>query len=208
MSTNDRVELVYGRCEGWIIVVVYWLTTLRLSHICIRTVQVPQCHVLLDMLDQVVHIVGIGKWRLSKEWIESKLQVILDMCNVILLDVSVSWLSKQHSGVLIRRSPLLRCWHILHQLIDVRHLQLLQEPSQYLVHVELVRMLLSQSQYSLVLSHPLCLREDVGIRYWNHIRVSCKVIALDLQIGNHFRLAHLIEVPTVQSAKNLQYSGL
>ena len=161
---------------------------------------------LLDVFDQVVEVVRVRKWRLAKERVQAKLQVVLDVSDVVLLHVRIGWLANEHSGVLVRTGALLWSWCVLHQLIDVWHLHLLERAGQHFVHVELVGVLVCQLDHSLHLSHTLGLREDVWIRNRDHVRVACEVFAVDLKVGHNFRLAHVVEVPAVQAAKDLQHT--
>ena len=126
VAANSRIELVNGRGEGRVIVVADRLAILRLSHVAIRAVEVPQRHVLLDVFDQMVEVVGVRKWRLAKERVQAKLQVILNVCDVVLLHVRIGWLANEHCCVLVRRGALLGRWGVLHQLVDVWHLHLLE----------------------------------------------------------------------------------
>jgi hypothetical protein len=102
--------------------------------------------VLLQVLDQVVQVVGVCKWRLAQEWVHGKLQVILNVGNVILLQVRIGWLADEQCRILVCRRALFWGWHVFHQLVDVGHLHLLEHAAQHSAHVELVGVLVSQSQ--------------------------------------------------------------
>ena len=88
VGTDRGVQLVDGRGQRGVVVVRDGLAT-GLGHIPVGAVQIPQGHVLFDVLDQVVQEGWICKWALAKERVQTELQVILNVGDVILLEVGV-----------------------------------------------------------------------------------------------------------------------
>ena len=207
VSTNGGVHLVDGRCQFWVVVVVHRLAN-RFLDVAVGAVQVPQRHVLLQVLNQVVEVVRVSKWRLAQERVHCKLQVVLNVGNVILLQVCVGGLANQQSGVFVGRSALLWRWCVLQQFVDVGHLHLLEQTLFHGLGVVQLRVLVRTRDDRLDLGHALRLTEDVRVRHWHNVGVLGEVFTGDFQVGNHVALLHLVKVPTVQAAQNLQHTGL
>ena len=149
------------------------------------------------MLDQVIHVVWIRKRRLAQKRIHIKLQVILNVSNVILLQIRIGRLANEHCRIFIRRRSLFWSRRVFEQFIDIGDLHLLHNSSQNRVYIKLVWMLFSQSQNGLTLSHSLCFRENVRVGNRNYISVFGKVVAVNFQIRNNIAPLHLIKMPAV-----------
>ena len=130
------------------------------------------------------------------------------MRQMILLNVGKGMATQGHGHILVRSVEFLRLRRVLEDLVDPRHLQLLQEPLFHRPTVVQVGVLLGTSQDGLHLGHPLRLGEDVRVRDRDDIRVAVEVRALDLQVGNHLTLALIVQIPPVQAAQDLQHPAL
>ena len=127
---------------------------------------------------------------------------------MVLLHVSIGRLANGHGGVLVGQRALLGGWNVLHQLGDVWDFDLLEEALFHGLGVVQLGVGVRPLQHGLHLGHALGLAEDVRIRDGNDVGVALKVFALDFQILDYLTLAHLIKVPAVQAAQDLDQTRL
>ena len=158
---------------------------------------------LLDVLDRVVRELRRDERVRAERRVQAEHQVALDVRDVVLLQVGVRRLADRHGRVLVRQGALLRCRHVAQELADVGDLELLEEPLLHRLRVVQVRVLVRPQQHRLHLRHALRLAEDVRVADGNDVGVAVEVVALDVHVLDDVALAHLVEVPPVQPAQDL-----
>ena len=204
---RQREQLVHGL--GVLLqVVVRQLLAHGLLDVARHAAQVPEHDVLLDVLDRF----GQVRWRddgvATEDRALGEVQVGLDVAEVVLLWVGVGSLANGHGHVLVGGVHLDRRGHVDHDFVDAGHLDLFQEALDHHLLVEHLRVVLHDGHDRLSLGHPLRFAEDVGVGHGNHVGHAGKVLALDLQILHDLAALHVVQIPAVDSAQNLEHAAL
>ena len=132
----------------------------------------------------------------------------LNVAKMVLLGVGIGPLTDSHGHVLVGRVHFDRRGHVNHDFVDSGHLNLLQEALDHHFFVEQLRVVFHDGHNRLGLGHPLGFAEDVGVRNRNNVGHAGKILAFDLQILHNLAAPHVVQIPAVDSAQNLEYPGL